>query len=192
MNVHATAHTTAIGSSTNPLYLGGLNTGGNTADSDLAELLIFNSALTTTQYQQVEGYLYTKYGIGVDPLPVISSSTTATGTVGSSFSYTITASNSPTSFYASGLPTGLSLNTTTGVISGTPTIAGSYQATISATNAAGTGSAVLSLTINSATPVITSSTSAIGVVGQSFGYTITASNSPTSFNATGLPSGLEC
>jgi hypothetical protein len=79
--------------------------------------------------------------------PVISSPLTASGTVGVTFSYQITASNNPTSFNATGLPAGLSVNTTTGLISGTPTTAGSFSVTISATNAAGTGSATLALSI---------------------------------------------
>src|SRR5262249_30025165 len=51
--------------------------------------------------------------------PVITSPTTASGTVGAAFSYQITATNSPTSFGATGLPAGLSVNSGTGVISGT-------------------------------------------------------------------------
>src|SRR2546430_1472170 len=122
--------------------------------------------------------------------PVITSPLTASGQVGVAFSYQITATNNPTSFNATGLPAGLSVNTSTGLISGTPTTAGTYSVTISATNSGGTGSATLTLTINNPAPVITSSLTATGTVGAAFSYQITASNSPTSFNATGLPSGL--
>jgi N,N-dimethylformamidase beta subunit-like, C-terminal/Domain of unknown function (DUF4082)/Putative Ig domain/Bacterial Ig domain len=79
--------------------------------------------------------------------PAITSPSTASGTVGVAFSYQITATNNPTSFNATGLPAGLSVNTTNGLISGTPTAAGSFSVTISATNASGTGSATLALSI---------------------------------------------
>ena len=125
------------------------------------------------------------------PTPAINSALTASGTAGTPFSYTITATNTPTSFNAAGLPTGLSINTATGVISGTPTAAGSSNVTLSATNVAGTGTATLALTINALTPpAITSASTASGTVGTPFSYTITATNNPTSFNAAGLPNGL--
>jgi len=107
--------------------------------------------------------------------------------------YQITATNSPTIFNATGLPSGISVSTTTGHISGTPAAAGVSTVALSATNAGGTGTASLVLTISSAPsnpPVITSSTTASGTVGAAFSYQITATNNPTSFNATGLPSGL--
>ncbi len=83
--------------------------------------------------------------------PSVTSSQNATGTVGTAFSYQITASNSPTSFNAAGLPAGLSINTTTGLISGTPTAAGTSSITLSATNAGGTGTRLLTLTVSPAT-----------------------------------------
>ena len=49
--------------------------------------------------------------------PVITSPLTASGTVGTLFSYQITANNTPTSFNAVGLPSGLSVNTSSGIIS---------------------------------------------------------------------------
>ena len=55
--------------------------------------------------------------------PVISSLPTANGTVGVAFTYQIAASNSPTSYSATGLPAGLSVSTSTGKITGTPTAA---------------------------------------------------------------------
>jgi fibronectin type 3 domain-containing protein len=129
--------------------------------------------------------------ISLVPLgPVITSATSASGTVGSAFSYQIAASNSPTSYAATGLPAGLSVNTTTGLISGTPTAGGTSTVTLSATNSGGTGSAKLTLTISVLAPVITSAASASGTVGSAFSYQIAASNSPTSYAATGLPAGL--
>jgi len=124
--------------------------------------------------------------------PVISSASTAAGTVGTAFSYTITASNTPTSYAATGLPAGVTVNTTTGVVSGTPTASGTFTATVSATNAGGTGNKTVTITVSPAVaaPVVSSAATATGTVGTAFGYTITASNTPTSYNATGLPAGL--
>ena len=124
------------------------------------------------------------------PPPVISSATMASGSIGTAFSYQITASNSPASYGATGLPTGLSVNTATGLISGTPAAAGTSTVTLSATNSGGTGNATLTLTITAATPVISSATTASGTVGTAFSYQITASNSPASYGATGLAAGL--
>src|SRR5208283_3550187 len=90
---------------------------------------------------------------------------TASGTVGSGFSYQITASNSPTSYGATGLPAGLTVNSGTGLISGAPTGAGTSMVTLSGTNSGGTGNATLTLTIAVARPVITSVTPTTGVAG---------------------------
>ncbi len=82
------------------------------------------------------------------PTPVINSSLYQSPYRAKAFSYTITATNTPTSFSASTLPAGLSVNTTTGVISGTTTAAlGQYNITIGATNGSGTGTAVLVLNV---------------------------------------------
>ena len=122
--------------------------------------------------------------------PTITSPTTASGTIGSVFTYQIAATGSPTGYNATNLPAGLTVNGTTGAITGTPTVAGTSTATISATNLFGTTSVSLAFTISVQPPSITSGGMANGTLGYPFTYQITASNNPTSYSATGLPSGL--
>ncbi len=90
--------------------------------------------------------------------PVIDSPLTASATYGVAVStYTITATNTPTSFNAAGLPAGLSVNTSTGEITGTPTAApGNYNVTISATNGSGTGDDILVYTIHAKSLTVSS------------------------------------
>ena len=56
-------------------------------------------------------------------------------------------------FRRDGVAGGLTVNTASGLISGTPTGAGTSSVTVSATNSAGTGSAPLTLTISGGTGV---------------------------------------
>src|SRR5439155_1266869 len=151
--------------------------------------------------------------------PVITSPLAEIGNVGVAFNYQITSANSPNQYRrikpneyrvvalpapssiqlpisrygATGLPPGLTVKTNggnAGLISGTPTTAGTYNVTISATNGGVTVNETFTLTIKPPPPVITSSLTATGQVGVAFSYTITATNNPTSYNATGLPAGL--
>ena len=83
--------------------------------------------------------------------PNLNANNPATGTVGVPFSYQIQATNPPIlSYGASPLPAGLSVNTATGLISGTPTTAGATSVTLSATNADGTTNKAVTFTINPA------------------------------------------
>lgn len=130
------------------------------------------------------------FAIAPTTKPVINSALSANATMGTPFAYQITASNSPISFSATGLPGGLALNTASGAITGTPTLYGSYAAKISATNANGTTTQNLSLTVAPVLPLITNNGSASGRAGSAFSYRIMATNVPRSFAASGLPAGL--
>ncbi|WP_235458833.1 M4 family metallopeptidase [Streptomyces olivochromogenes] len=74
-------------------------------------------------------------------------------TVGTAVSLQVSASSTNSgalSYAASGLPTGLSINSSTGLITGTPTTAGTYSTTVTVTDSTGaTGTASFSWTVSS-------------------------------------------
>lgn len=125
------------------------------------------------------------------PVPAINSATSASGPVGAAFTYNITASNAPVSYSAVGLPLGLSLNATTGAITGTPTIAGAYTVALSATNNNGVGATTnLALTIGALSSISNAAPLTVTVSQPMASFTLTATNSPQSYNVSGLPPGL--
>jgi hypothetical protein len=125
---------------------------------------------------------------GSGPPPTITSAGLASGVLGDPFSYQITATQLPTSFGATGLPDGLSVNTASGLISGTATVSGTFNVVVSATNTSGSGMKALTLTISSSGPISTFVWSNIAnqQAGTPFTATFTAKDSAnrtvTSFN----------
>jgi len=107
--------------------------------------------------------------------PTITSLLSATGTVGTPFAYTITATRGAFDFDAGGLPGGLTIDSPTGVISGTPTPFGSFDVTLTASNTLSTGTATLNLVIDRAQQVTLLVTGAPGSSTYNSSFTVDVS-----------------
>jgi len=113
--------------------------------------------------------------------PVITSANNTTFTVGTAGSFTVTKTGNPTpTLSESGtLPAGVTFNSTTGALSGTPA-AGTgrvYNITFTASNLVGTTTQNFKLTVNE-TPSFTSANATTFVVGTAGTFTITTNGFP--------------
>jgi Ice-binding-like/Putative Ig domain len=135
------------------------------------------------------------------PPITVNPATLPNGTIGIAYSATVSGSGgtAPYTFAVTSgvLPTGLSLNATTGVIAGTPTTAGTFDFTITATDSLNCpGSRSYTIVIAAPCPPITliPATLPSGNVGIPFSATISAASETTLTNFTitagALPSGL--
>jgi poly(hydroxyalkanoate) depolymerase family esterase len=125
---------------------------------------------------------------------------TQTTTIGSAASVQIHATDSggaTLTYSATGLPAGLSINSSTGLISGTPTTIGTSSVTVTAKDSTGaSGSASFTWTIVTAgtnTVTVTNPGSQSSTVGTAVSVQIHATDSggaALTYSATGLPAGL--
>ncbi len=133
--------------------------------------------------------------------PVLINPGDQTSVLGSSVSLSLLASdpdNDQISFSASNLPTGLSINAGSGLISGTPTVFGQQTVTVTASDGNGASdsqSFVWRVTDanNNLPPEIVNPGNQSGVIGNSASLALSASDpdgDPLSFSAAGLPPGL--
>jgi len=108
------------------------------------------------------------YALEIAAAPAITTASIPGATAGAAYSQTITATGTgPITFglaNGSALPAGLTLDPTSGVISGTPTASGTFTFVVTATNATGTDSRTYTLTVAAAaatpTPSATSAPAA--------------------------------
>ena len=126
--------------------------------------------------------------------PAITTTSLPAGTVGAAYSQTLQATGTtPITWSATGLPTGLSISAA-GVISGTPTAAGTFSVVITANNGVSpNGTKTLSLAVAAApaAPAITTTSLPAGTVGAAYSQTLQATGTaPITWSATGLPAGL--
>lgn len=138
------------------------------------------------------------FTLAVNQSPVITSANNTTFLVGTPGSFTITSTGFPARTYsitAGKLPTGLTLNATTGVISGDPATGtgGQYALTLRASNGVGApASQSFTLTVNEP-PSITSENNAVFTAGIDNSFKVTANGYPAStfaITAGTLPAGI--
>jgi uncharacterized protein (TIGR03437 family) len=112
-------------------------------------------------------------------------------------SFTATGGTAPYTWSATGLPSGLSINSSTGVISGTvsPTAATSSGITVTvkdSASASATGSSPYSLVVNAALSALAPATLPAGAAGSPYSQavSVTGGTGPYTWTVTGLPTGL--
>jgi len=138
-----------------------------------------------------------QYAISVTAPPVITSAANLPmALTGISYSQALHATGTMpmTWSIASGaLPSGLTLGSSTGSISGTPASSGTFTATVKATNGAGSSSAQFSLTVNTLPAITTPSLLPSALTGLAYSQTLKATGTiPMTWAVTAgaLPSGL--
>jgi hypothetical protein len=136
------------------------------------------------------------------PTVTVTNPGSQTGSVGTAASLQIQASDSATgktlSYSATDLPLGLSISSSTGAITGSPTTAGSYTTTVTVNDGSGASSVNFDWTIGGTTTgntiKVTNPGNQTGSVGTAVSLQIQASDSATGqtlrYSATGLPAGL--
>ena len=72
---------------------------------------------------------------------------TAVGFINQPFSFTVVGANSAAQYTAAPLPPGLTFNSANGLLSGTPTLAGTFQVMLTASNSVGVSGSALAVTI---------------------------------------------
>jgi hypothetical protein len=158
----------------------------------------FTLMVTDNQSNTATGSLSITIGAGVTI--TIAPATLPAGSINTAYSQTLTASGGKAPYTwsttAGTLPAGLALNSTTGVISGTPTAAGTSSFTVQATDSnQATGQQALSITISAAaTLTITTTTLPSGTVNAAYSQTLAATGGTPPYTWTlssgTLPTGL--
>jgi hypothetical protein len=141
------------------IHVGSASCATTTNGSGSASCSIANSALGTGTFSVSATYAgdsninasssSNTVNLTVGLKPVFSSATSTSDAVGHFFSFTVTASGSPTFAISGTLPHGVTFNTSSGVLSGTPSAGtiGTYSVTIIATNTFGSTNQTFTLNV---------------------------------------------
>lgn len=133
--------------------------------------------------------------VTVREIPSFLPGTPPSGEVGQPYGYAFTTAGLPAPTFAvtsGALPPGVTIDSTSGALSGTPTVAGLYHATITATNLAGGASQDVDIRIDES-PAFTSATTFSFTLGTAGSAVVTTSGSPIptiALTSGTLPAGL--
>jgi hypothetical protein len=137
------------------------------------------------------------FTIAVAAALTITTGTLPNATVGTPYSQTLTASGSGTftwSFSTGALPPGITLNPTTGSLSGTPTAPGTFTFTVSVAGGGQTATQSFTITVTAALTITTATTLPNGTVGTAYSQTLALAGGTGTFTwsvSTGtLPGGI--
>ncbi|NWF91106.1 MAG: putative Ig domain-containing protein, partial [Ignavibacteriaceae bacterium] len=136
------------------------------------------------------------YGAVQNTAPNIITSAITNATVGQLYSYDVNATGNPTPTYSlSNAPSGMTINSTTGVIQWTPSATGDYNVTVVASNGVSPNATQsFTITVHASTnfaPIITSTPSTVGIVGALYTYDVeTDANPNPTYTLTTAPSGM--
>ncbi|MEY9836298.1 putative Ig domain-containing protein [Streptacidiphilus sp. EB103A] len=150
---------------------------------------------------ELHSVLDIQFGTGTSGTVTLTTPGTQTSTVGQAASLQLSATDTAggtLGYSATGLPVGLSLNTATGLISGTPTTAGTSTVKVTATDSTGPSASItFTWTVNTATGntvTVTNPGNQAGTVGTAvslqIGATDSASSQTLTYSSSGLPAGL--
>ena len=184
-----------LSSSNWPLWDRNQNTGnplGMDAQIQVANQTIYHDA-THPSHLRVPIVSGGSTGSGV--APSITSSALVTASTGQAYSYDVDATGTPAPTYSlSTSPAGMSINSTTGLVTWTPSAAGSFNVTVVASNGVSPDAPQsFTITVSSATssPTIVSTPVTSATAGQAYATDVNASGNPApAYSLLAAPAGM--